>query len=591
MEQTIRYEALFDRPGDEVVTDCICTTMSMSNDEMLRILGSYCKLKEIKSSNIGSILDRCKDKFRFYYDARKTNMKSLVSYNDQSVTAAVLKMQRPAPANYDVFHPKIVLVRIQSQSKENEYSYRLQVSSRNLTSGTDTFETGVQLESVPCDTKNHNLDDLLDYLKPNKELLVDEFFKYFDTASKSYLNKFIKYKEEIINSPELTKKLSAFIETIEDVNQNRKSSNKIVIVGEKKITGAKRYLEKLRPLLEDWNKLDRMSQELKKLSFVIPCMPDAGTEIIVSGINDKTQHELWDILKNEEKALHILSPDYETGQDMIRSHNVYAPKPAATQKTHAKLYYYPEKDTLWLGSCNLSEAAMTGKNVECMVKVTNVGGAVTFDNNVFTVFGTECERIQIAKPYEGGSDYGLYEKLADFLEKTEFSGKDHIATFRFCSIKVDSKFENENVEISFLPLGFDRNINWQKWDNKESGHYTFKAGASNNPTNGMLRVMLTETDNNNVKRYAETVVVFDWQLHNNMTRSAYTFLDFQKIRWLQQLMDCEDPDDAQNRRAYFLECCNRVSEAATDIQKITIKDSQTIYEACYEQLFPKGGNV
>ena len=386
----ISYNELFDIPDGAKLTHCISTTMSMSPEEQLRIICAARGIEKLNIRDITGIILWSKDKFRFYFDDRKTDMLSSSVLGSPYATAALLRMNSAAPTDKAVFHPKIILIRFEL---DGEAHYRLLISSRNLTSANDVFETGAQFVSAPRrdDAPNHNIHELLEYLQGGE-------------------------------SSELT-------------------------------------------------------AELKERDLIIPAVKDSSVRITVSGINGRQQDEEFVKLLEAEKArqkkqLYILSPDYETAKEKLESHRVFAPKGI---KTHAKLYYLPEENggTVWLGSCNLSEHAMNGTNVECMAKITNVGKYFSVGNDTFTVFGTECEPVKEAKKYEGASRYGVIEKLAEFVRSSNFGGDDHIKAFkRYSKVEIQPSFAVKgNEEIEYLPLGYpekddNNNSRWKKL-NKE----------------------------------------------------------------------------------------------------------------------------
>lgn len=492
----ITYKSLFELPTEAELTHCICTTMSMSLEEQLRIVGCACGLSVINKGNSSAASQLCKDKFRFYFDDRKSDMHHSSVFSFPELIAALLEMRRPAPRDKAVFHPKMILVRY--VLKEEVY-YRLQISSRNLTSEEETFETGAQLVSVPCkdNTSNHNIHDLLIYLDAKKEFITDS-----------------------------------------------------------------------------------MIDELKERNFMIPGSVNSNIKITVSGINGGQQQdsELVELLDNEsntqDKCLYILSPDYETAQEKIDMHRVYAPKEG---KTHAKLYYLPEKDggTVWLGSGNLSDAAMKGSNVECMVKITNSGNYFSVDesNDTFCAFGNECVRVIKAKEYTGNSRYGVIAKLASFIEKTVFSGKDYFNRVRISKVSIATTYKRTSESIQYLPLGY-RDDKWR--DIGTLYVHPFKAGKEDSP-NGMLRVKLTENGET-----AETVVVFDQNTFVNSINDTCSYSDFINKPWLALLMKATNSEEAEANRKLFIEEMKKIQ--CTDREKGYLKELSAMYQTFFDEM-------
>ncbi|WP_294473278.1 hypothetical protein [uncultured Ruminococcus sp.] len=497
----ISYNEFFAMPCTEMkMTHLICTTMSMSAEEQLRIIACKFGVKSICARNSDRLIEHSKGKFFFYFDDRKTDMQCSVMTAFPKLTAALLDMDKPAPSDSNVFHPKIMLARY---AAGDDVSYRALISSRNLTSA-DVFETGVMLVSAPRrnDAPNHNIHELLEYL----------------------------------DDPE-TKELA---------------------------------------------------DEIKGLDLILPdeC---SSVKITVSGINGQPQdRELVDILKKEEndtnKRLYILSPDYETAQDKLERHRVYAP-----QKTHAKLYYLPDADggTVWLGSCNLSDSAMNGKNIECMAKITNVGKyfSVDSDNDIFTVFGTKCERVTEARKFDGSARYEVIKKLSEFVQSSEFSGEDSLKTWRIAKVQIETRYTIKGKEvIEYLPLGFpekDNNKDEPRWRNINiKNSYTFRAGKKYVP-NGMLRVRLTENGMS-----AEKIVIFDKDAYSSIYDKTLSADGFFAVPWLDHLMLAEDRNTAEYEKAHFLETLEKTADImeCTDSRKAELNGLKEIYESVFKEL-------
>ena len=519
----ISYNEFFSMPCTEMkMTHLICTTMSMSADEQLRIIACKFGLERICKCDTDRLIEHSKGKFFFYFDDRKTDMQSSDMTGYPKLTAALLDMDKPAPSDSNVFHPKIMLARY---AAGDDVSYRALISSRNLTSADDVFETGVMLVSAPRrnDAPNHNIHELLEYLD--------------DPQTKG------------------------------------------------------------------------LADEIKGLDLILPdeC---SSVKITVSGINGQPQDsELVDILKKEEnsteKRLYILSPDYETAQDKLKSHRVYAPKKIKNhenKETHAKLYYLPDVDggTVWLGSCNLSDSAMTGKNIECMAKITNVGKyfSVDSDNEIFTVFGTECVRVREARKFDGSARYEVIKKLSEFVQSSEFSGRDYINTKRFAKVNIETGYTIKGKEvIEYLPLGFpekyynNNNTRWRKIDIKDSAPFragnkkinikhTFSVGNKIVP-NGMLRVRLTENGMN-----AEKIVIFDKDAYSRIYDKTLSADGFFAVPWLDHLMLAEDRNTAEYERAHFLETLEKTADImeCTDSRQAELNELKDIYESVFKEL-------
>ena len=505
----ISYNEFFSMPCTEMkMTHLICTTMSMSADEQLRIIACKFGVKSICAHNTEWLIEHSKGKFFFYFDDRKTDMQSSDITGYPKLTAALLDMDKPAPSDSNVFHPKIMLARY---AAGDDVSYRALISSRNLTSADDVFETGVMLVSAPHrnDAPNHNIHELLEYL----------------------------------NDPE-TKGLA---------------------------------------------------DEIKGLDLILPdeC---SSVKITVSGINGQPQdNELVDILKKEEndtnKRLYILSPDYETAQDKLNSHRVYAPKKIKNhenKETHAKLYYLPDVNggTVWLGSCNLSDNAMNGKNIECMAKITNVGKYFSVDsvNDIFTVFGKECVRVREARKFDGSARYEVIKKLSEFVQSSEFSGKDRLKTWRYAKVIIETRYTIKGKEvIEYLPLGFPENDNEDKprWRNINIKYsHQFRVAKKYVP-NGMLRVRLTENGMS-----AEKIVIFDKDAYSRIYDKTLSADGFFAVPWLDRLMLAEDRNTAEYERAHFLETLEKTADImdCTDSRQAELNELKKIYESVFKEL-------
>lgn len=338
-------------PDKCTLRHAICTTMSIDPSTMLQTivqLADYSSqvLKRVKRDEISTILLSVKNQFWFFHDAKHPiNFQNDACLKDAPLpdeqNAALLRMAVPVECSGPFFHPKIILLEYENESGET--FYRLQVSSKNLTSAYH-FEVGAVLESQKIsgeEAPNHNLGDFLRYL-----------------AEKAAL-----YQKEID--------------------------------GEKNPL----YKEKLTRITDE---LKQIAGELERCRFSLSGDEDKRTDrvqVTVSGAHDglRTQTSLIKRLSPEcpdrpqkkDPSLLILSPSYETSQKALNSFCVYEP---IEVETHAKLYFCEKTRTLWLGSSNLSPGGMEN-NVECMVEIHDAEGICRGEDDHISVFGTKCKPL------------------------------------------------------------------------------------------------------------------------------------------------------------------------------------------------------
>lgn len=160
-ETTICQSSLFNVTG-YTLDYAVCTTMSMDAGAAMKtvVQALHPEMKKV-SMELKRILVGAKDKFAFFYDE-----KSGINYSDYKADirlSAYIESFSHAVKAKKVFHPKITLARFINNSDAG-HVYRLQVSSKNITSS-NSFETGVQLRSVPKNkTPNHNLCKFIEIL-------------------------------------------------------------------------------------------------------------------------------------------------------------------------------------------------------------------------------------------------------------------------------------------------------------------------------------------------------------------------------------------------------------------------------------------
>lgn len=353
MEQDIQVcqsELIKDLPDKCTLRHAICTTMSIDPSTMLQTIvqlayPSSQALKKVKSDQINTILGG-EDRFWFFHDA---SLKDAPLSDEQKAAlwcmAVPVECSNPFP---HVFHPKIIL--LEYENKSGETFYRLQVSSKNLTSNYH-FEVGALLESQKIsgnEKPNHNLGKFLWYL-----------------AEKAALR-----KEEI------------------DREKNPLHKKKL-----ERIAG----------------ELERIAGELNSCRFLLLCDKDKDkrtdrVQVTVSGAHDGlgTQASLIECLKRHQNkgkdpSLLILSPSYETSQEALGRFCVYQP---IAEETHAKLYFEEKTHRLWLGSSNLSQGGMEN-NVECMVEISDAEGICHAEDDCIFVFGTKCEPLTATTMQDG----------------------------------------------------------------------------------------------------------------------------------------------------------------------------------------------
>ncbi len=544
----ISYEDFFVLPEGAEITELICTTMSMDIREQLKILGCR-KLDEhvVVSDDYYPVLCDFISNSYFFFDADKTSVACPDFKFAPRLVAALYAMQYPVTVSTGVFHPKIMLLRY---VLAGEVYYRLQVSSRNLTaeSGESTFEVGVQLlgkKSGKIKAKNHNLDELLvrlaDYVKDG---------------------------------------------------QDKKKKDRV----------------------------SEIAKELKDIVFVLPAKPESDILVSVSGFGqrqDAALVEQWESENNRNpKRLYILSPDYETKKEQIEIfHRVYAPvwenaeestdsvKESKWRSTHAKLYWWPDKKTVWLGSCNSSDAAMYGANVECMIRITDINDEITVEDERDTlyVFGIKCERVTEGKEWSDNEEYNLIRLLNRFAERCVITGEDKKITYRKpkVTIKVtdealdviEKEEENPELYLECLPLGMEEEVDGKtKWKRIERVpgliKYSFD-GRRSEGTNGVLRIRLTQKltsrEHRDIGISVEKHVTYDESALQRVSQinPAYNYQRFVGREWLELLMRVDNRKKMEELNKSFhdnLELVEKI-ESLTEEQKRYLRDMKVIYES------------
>lgn len=546
MNTSISYESFFVLPEGTKVTDLICTTMSLEFEEQLKIIGCMYGKKTIivGEDAFYPSMKEAIGKCCFFYDVDKANIKIETPVKEDARLVTMLySMQYPIKMKTaGVFHPKIILLRYELNG---EACYRLQVSSRNLTNS-NPFEVGVQLLGVRREgnaVKKHNLDDFLLFLADN---VTDD------------------KKERFVN----------------------------VLAG-----------------------------ELAKLDFVLPAKLQNEVVVTVSGITGNAQeNELvtqWD-RENEggNQCLRILSPDYETAKEQIEIfHKIYKPfleekgeeTKGATEiswiPSHAKLYYYPEKKMVWLGSCNSSKSAMKGTNIECMVRISEVEDEILIEkgeSSVITVFGTKCMRMTEGKGLAGNEEYDLKKLLNQFIEGCSIKGEDSrdingekrqvnlVFQFRENAVLALKTMEDKKLSLECLPLGMaeKKGEDKSKWERimRESVKLYFSGGGKSwDLNNGILRIRLSGEEK------VETQVVFDDISKQKVTENdpAETYRSFVNRAWLERLMKVDGLEELEDEYGMFMRTCKNVRgiEGLSEEQKGYVEELKMLYESIYGSVY------
>lgn len=229
-ETAICQSSLFNVKG-YTLDFAVCTTMSMDAGAAMKtvVQALHPEMKKV-NMELKRILVGAKDKFAFFYDE-----KSGINYSDYKADirlSAYIESFSHAVKAKKVFHPKITLARFINNSDAGHVIYRLQVSSKNITSS-NSFETGVQLRTVPKnEMSNHNLCRFIEFL--NKAIEND-------TTNKAIENDTTKAKlNDICNELE---KLSFVLVDDED---NQTDKVYITVSGEELGTTQKELIDALK---------------------------------------------------------------------------------------------------------------------------------------------------------------------------------------------------------------------------------------------------------------------------------------------------------------------------------------------------------
>ncbi len=539
---SITYEQLFDIQDEYEVTELICTTMSFEIDEQIKILGCMMKKAEMKRVNenfsgtqnallseVTAVINKC----YFFYDKERTDFKLDKADNYAGLYTALLAMHCPVKAENGVFHPKIILCRYENKNKK--VFYKLLVSSRNLTC-LHSFEVGVQLtgehNSDPNDKPNHNLCELVKWLA-------------------------------------------------ERVSDKEKS-----------------------------DRLKERAKELESFSFKAPGKEPKDILIRVSGIDlgqGQQDEELVDQWEKENKSgksgkkeLYILSPDYETDKHQIEEyHNIYYPTQMDENScdqgkttdqnedkgvnTHAKLYYFPGKETVWLGSCNSSEAAMKGKNIECMVRIRGIkDDLIKADDEFLWVFERKCMRY--LKGIDNKCDkYKLCKQLSEILDNCEIKGKDERSKDgkRLANISIRSIKLEEGYRLELLPLGMHEkdNKDESKWQEYRCGKdtYIFRGSKAEKP-NGLLRVRLTYENNSAEKQEFFYKGIIDSCINRS---SDEIWRGMVNERWLDSLMQVNTPKAIKEIKDDFMSLYNLAKELDLEEEKMNELENMKKLFRCF----------
>jgi len=341
--------------------------------------------------------------------------------------------------------------------------------------------------------------------------------------------------------------------------------------------------------------LKDISGELEKVIFYIPDS-NSKVQIFVSGeeLGIRQDDELINQWEND-KRLFILSPDYETGQKQFELHHIYGPVNDEDKfvPTHAKLYYLPQTasddktGTLWIGSCNSSEAAMN-KNIECMARIDNVANKVFHksDDDTLSVFGYKCIRLNESRLKS--SDFNLEWMINAFISAHKFSGTDSKAAngCRQVSVEIlniDKEWsipEGTNVEL--LPLGMSESSgNATKWKSVLKDTKIHFRGAKNESRTGWLRIRLSSKDGS-----VERQICFSSDAENEIISGVYklNYETFLNRCWLEDLFRCEEQEEYEVIKREFDTYADYLMAESEEIQRDYIKNIKRIFEKSFKAI-------
>ena len=356
---------MFACPDNHQFDYTIITTYSL-NIEALLLVPRMLSLGAAEKTHLTAKEERDHQFLQFVQSIREVKDKLLVFFQADAITPfqgnvlfSFLEGNRiPIAKSKGLFHPKVWIVRFQSQKNPNHYLYRVGVMSRNLTFDKSwdvaIFSEGIYTPKNSKCQESADLAKLLQWLYDNTKMtqqqkaMVAEIQKQIGSVSFAVPPGF--------DDEALPFRFLSDAKEVDWFTKYRGTVNRILAIS---------------PFVSA-QRIEHLSQMLKYKHRKNITLVSRQKEL------DKIRN-----ISNLLKGIHLNNSTYV----MLEDSKVELEKEKVTRTAddprnlHAKLYMFEqdEKVLYWLGSANLTDAAWAGNNIEMMVCLSGKSRKVGID--------------------------------------------------------------------------------------------------------------------------------------------------------------------------------------------------------------------